>query len=233
MEKPIIALTCPGKVNEKKNTKYINCEYFYIKSIEKSGGFPLIVDVSFMPLEKNILDIISGILITGGGDINPETYKERKKAETEGIDNERDLFEIQLAKIAWEKQIPLMGICRGIQVINVAYGGTLYQHLPNHKYNNNHTVKIDKTSILYSAFGKEKLMVNSYHHQAVKKIPSTLKPTAFSPNDGTIEAIESTGNNFIMGIQWHPERMYDKFYPLFNLLIKKANLYKFNHKQRV
>ncbi len=218
MEKPKILLTCPEK-KEKSNTSLI-CNHYYIEAIKTSGGLPILINPSYKGLEKDILELANGIILTGGGDIEPSIYHEKKDPKTKDIDPKRDDFEISILKKAAKLGIPILGICRGIQIINVAYNGTLYQDLPEHTYNKNHMIDIKKDSLLNKIFHAEKIEVNSYHHQSIKDIAPGFEVIAKS-NEGIIEAIILKDNKkFILGVQWHPERMYEAFKNLFIEFIK-------------
>ena len=220
MKRPKIILTCPEK--EEKSNISLFCNHYYIKAVKESGGIPILTDPSYEGLEDELLELADGLILTGGGDIEPSLYHEKKDPKTKDIDIKRDNFEISLLKKAVEMEIPVLGICRGIQIINVAYKGTLYQDLPGHTYNKNHIINIKKNSILDKIFKKDKIEVNSYHHQGVKDIAPGFEAIAKS-NEGIIEAIILDDNKkFIFGVQWHPERMYESFKDLFLEFIKIA-----------
>ena len=211
-----------------------------LKAIENAGAVALII-----PATENlenmevILRAIDGVLITGGYDVAPKHYREEdgfSKGMLGHIDTltdeeaglfakfseKRDLAELNLVKKAYEKNIPIMGICRGCQVINIAMGGNIYQDIIaqgastyNHsnieKWNDiAHHIKIDKDSHLYSALNQETLGVNSIHHQSIKTLGNHLKSVAYA-DDGIVECIESSNDHFVLGVQWHPEMMaHDK-----------------------
>lgn len=192
----------------------------YIRMIERVGGIPVILPVieepeKALPLWKKL----DGILITGGNDVNPLLYNERIGKKTGHIDNSRDRCEMALAKFGVENNIPILGICRGLQILNVSLGGTLYEDLPssgfelhtiltNQRNEGTHYVKIEKNSPLSQIVGSDDLLVNSFHHQAVRDLAPALKKMAVS-EDGVIEAAYMTEASFIMAFQWHPEMMYD------------------------
>ena len=191
----------------------------YIKSIEQAGGIPIIIPLyEDTDNIKEIINIIDGIVFTGGNDIDPQYYGEDFQDVIGEIVPERDKQEIELAKdIIFNKKMPVLGICRGNQIINVACGGTLYQDMKkngitNHfflsspKYHGVHDVKIKKDSRLNRSLGKELLDVNSYHHQVVKDVADNLEAVAVT-KDGIIEAIEIKDDRFVLGLQWHPEMM--------------------------
>ena len=213
----------------------------YIKSIEQAGGIPIIIplceDINNV---KGIINIIDGIVFTGGNDIDPQYYGEDFQDVIGEIVPERDKQEIELAKeIIFNKKMPVLGICRGNQTINVACGGTLYQDMkkediPNHfflsspKYHGVHDVQIKKDSRLNKILGKEVLGVNSYHHQIVKEVAYNLEVVA-TTKEGIIEAIEIKDDRFVMGLQWHPEMMvtrHDDQRKIFKGFIEACKEYK-------
>lgn len=173
----------------------------------------------------NLLSTCSGLLLTGGEDVNPARYgKENELSKCEEIDNYRDSLEFALIKKAIRLKMPVFGICRGEQILNVALGGTLLTDIPtdegttvSHRSSASpkgspHVVEIDTQSVLYKLTGISRDTVNSYHHQAIDKIAPGFKITAFSEN-GVAEAMEPespAGKSFIMAVQWHPEKPTQK-----------------------
>ena len=192
MIKPFIAIT-PNCFNEKIE---LHCRYF--KIITLCGGLPVLLpqtdDISEIRLYAAKFD---GFLFSGGDDVNPILYGEMKSPKCGLISDERDLFEILLLNEVMKLNKPIFAICRGIQLINVALGGTLYQHIEGHE-------RIKHDVII----NNERISVNSYHHQAVKEVPPLLKVTAYT-EDGTIEAVYMPGYKYLHAVQWHPEMMND------------------------
>ena len=189
----------------------------YYRSVLMAGGVPVVIPpYEQTDLLANQLEALDGIIFSGGGDINPLYLGEEPVRELHSVTPIRDQQELLLARMAYDRQIPMLGICKGIQIIAAAMGGTLYQdintQLPsvNIKHSQDldrgtasHRISIEQDSLLYKMFGAE-LAVNSFHHQAVHEVPQGFKVTALSP-DGVIEAIESTEFKSIIGVQWHPE----------------------------
>ena len=214
----------------------------YYQSVLKAGGIPFIIP-PFHETDRlgELLDRLDGIIFSGGGDINPLLLGEEPIKELHSITPERDQQELLLARLAYDRQIPMLGICKGIQIINAALGGTLYQDIhtqmegirikhsqdQDRRYPS-HQVTISRGSILEKIFGTE-LAVNSFHHQACKSAAPGLKVTAMS-SDGVIEAIESDEFKSIMGVQWHPEtyilRNSTEMLPIFEWLISESAEFK-------
>ncbi|MCQ2259012.1 MAG: gamma-glutamyl-gamma-aminobutyrate hydrolase family protein [Bacteroidaceae bacterium] len=215
----------------------------YYQSVLKSGGIPFIIP-PFYETDRlgELLDRIDGILFSGGGDPNPLLFGEQPVKELHSITPERDVQELLLVKLAYDRQIPMLGICKGIQMINAALGGTLYQDIhtqmegqrikhsqdQDRRYPS-HTVSLEKESILHRLFGEDEIAVNSFHHQACKTPAPCLKVTAVS-TDGVIEAVESNEYKSILGVQWHPEpyilRNCTDMMPIFEWLTGEASEFK-------
>jgi putative glutamine amidotransferase len=195
----------------------------YLESVRRAGGEPRVVEFT-KDTPKDIAASIHGLLLTGGNDIDPARYGEVGRGPVEGVEPERDEFEITLVHAAVDAKLPVFGICRGMQVLNVALGGTLIQDIdaelpgslahavptPHHALA--HEVWITRGSLLWNLM-QEKLsegdacQVNSRHHQAVKKPACSFEVTATAP-DGVIEAIECGTARFCLGVQWHPENFW-------------------------
>lgn len=155
-----------------------------------------------------------GLVLTGGSDVDPTLYGESRQAETEPPDGERDALESSLIEEALAKDLPILAICRGLQILNVSQGGTLIQHLvPLHRHERSdvsrelpvHPVTIQPDTLLSNISGTATWQVNSRHHQAVRTVAGNLRVSAFDPGDRTIEALEHPGRRFVLAVQWHPE----------------------------
>ena len=224
--KPIIGVTVDKTISD-SGYSYERINECNLKALSASGAIPLMLPITEEDeLIDEYLKIVDGLYFSGGNDISPLIFGEDPIKEIHEIDYSRDEFEIKLFNKAASKNMPILGICRGEQVINVAAGGSLYQdiyiqregvngHSPNFSSGGHahHKVKIIKDSKLYHILQADELNVNSFHHQAVKNLAEGFKITAFSA-DGIIEATESVNHSFIVGVQWHPELMYER-YPIF------------------
>ena len=185
----------------------------YVDSVIRAGAVPLVLPVTDnLTAIRSILDVADGVVLTGGEDLDPALYGAVQGEHTKEICRARDAFDLLLFQEARARKIPILGICRGMQLINVAMGGTLDQHIPDHIQDNHrgevsHQVFVKEGSILERAIGQE-AWVNSFHHQAVKDLGAGLKVSAKSP-DRVIEAVESAheDDGFILAVQWHPEEL--------------------------
>ena len=214
----------------------------YYMSVLEAGGTPVVIPS--YDNEKalvSILDTLDGLVLSGGADIDPD-YLGEEPLDCISVNPRRDAQELVLVRLAVERQIPILGICRGIQMLTAALGGKLYQDIktqhgrPCIEHSQtiarglpSHDVKIEKDSLLHSLMGTETLAVNSFHHQAVKEVPQGFRVTAMS-EDGIIEGMESTTFRPILGVQWHPECFIleaDRtMMPIFNWLTEQAALFK-------
>jgi putative glutamine amidotransferase len=191
----------------------------YVTATQRAGGSALIVapDPEHERNPDQLLDLLDGLILSGGGDIDPSSYGAERHPETNGSVPERDRTEIALARRAVERDMPVLGICRGMQLINVALGGTLVQHLPDlvghgdHRANpgsfdgSDHDVRLLAGSVAASAVGEIAHVTKSHHHQGVDRIGDGLEVTGYSTLDDLPEAIEVPGCRFVLGVQWHPE----------------------------
>lgn len=220
MKKKVIGITANIVENSNvpyfDNSKLLRVFAEYSDSVISAGGIPIIIPVT---TDREVLDsyigMIDGLIITGGYDVDPIRYNEEPHKKLEGISKIRDDYEFYLMEKAENEKKSVLGICRGYQVINVAFGGTLYQDisLVENSYVKHrqeaacedvtHSVDIEKDTILFNIFGA-KALVNSFHHLAMKDVASGFKVSARS-KDGIVEAIERDDENLIMGVQWHPE----------------------------
>lgn len=229
--KPVIGLT--GNYGE------LACKLNegYYKSIWRAGGVPVIIPpIAETDVLINTLEHIDGLLLTGGADFNPLYAGEEPSPRLGGINAERDLPELLIAQLAYNRQIPMLGICRGIQTLAMALGGKVQQDISDvaqirhsqdaDRSEPTHSVTIEPDSILFNIYNKEKLFVNSFHHQAVCDPGERFRVTARSA-DGIIEAIESREYKSIIGVQWHPECMSaEDGAPIFTWFVQQAADYR-------
>lgn len=224
------------------DSKRIAVNTAYVQSVILSGGIPYMIPVTDnVEVLRQIVSRLDGIVFTGGEDIQPHYYGDTPHDKLEEVSPARDTFELMLMKMATDRNIPTLGICRGLQLMNIAFGGTLYQDLPtqhpstiNHRQENpgtipTHTVSVVKGSKLAEVIKQEKLQVNTFHHQAIKQLAPRFKAVAWSP-DSVIEAIEAYPVRSIMGVQFHPEIFTaagdTTMCKLFKLLINKADTFR-------
>jgi gamma-glutamyl-gamma-aminobutyrate hydrolase PuuD len=202
----------------------------YVRAVARAGGAPLLVPPGASYEET--LDSVDGLIFSGGSDLDPELYGEQAHPETNGWVRERDDFELGLMQAALARDVPLLAICRGSQVLNVALGGNLEQHVPDrvqtdvHKETPgvfaDHDVAVLPGTKLSSIIG-ERADVKSHHHQGYGELGSGLREAARAP-DGTVEALEDTARRFTVGVLWHPEEGEDL--ALFEALVREANEYR-------
>lgn len=181
----------------------------YIDAVNIAGGKSVILNYGDIDI-----DFLSGILLTGGGDFSEEYINEKLDSRATDVYIERDRFEVETVIKAIKKNIPILGICRGAQVLNIACGGTIIQHIQGHiqkeeRSKPSHYVHIDKNSTLYKIIQNGTCFVNSFHHQVIGKLGENIKSSAVS-SDGYIEAIEHNNMNFCIGVQWHPEAIINQ-----------------------
>jgi putative glutamine amidotransferase len=207
----------------------------YIRAIQRAGGLALMLppDEAAERDPDQLLDLIDGLILAGGADIDPGSYGEASHPETRGTVPERDEFELALARRAIERDLPLLGICRGMQLMNVATGGTLLQHLPeshgHHEHRRNpgtfdgadHDVRLDEDSLAARATGEVVHPTKSHHHQGIDRLGDGLEVTGWSLIDELPEAVEMPERRFALGVQWHPEA--DERSRLVAALVKEAD----------
>ena len=189
----------------------------YADSIERAGGMPALLppDPASTESPDALLERIDALVLGGGADIDPAIQGVEPHPETVGTNPARDRFEMALGIRAMERGIPLLGVCRGMQILNVARGGTLHQHLPERLGHNRHRptpgewaeheVRLAPGSLAARASGAERLTTNSHHHQGIEEVGRGFEETGWATDDDTVEAIESPDGRFALGVLWHPE----------------------------
>jgi putative glutamine amidotransferase len=207
----------------------------YVDAVQRAGGLALMLppDTRLTEDPSEALDLIDGLLLAGGADIDPGAYGQEAGAETIGTVPERDAFEIALTRAAIERDLPVLGICRGMQLINVALGGTLLEHLPEHFDHeehrrvigsfdgSEHEVDISEGTLARRVVGEARHATRSHHHQGVDRVGGGLEVSATAVMDGLAEAIELPDSRFVLGVQWHPEA--DVTSPVVGALVQAAS----------
>ena len=236
--KPLIGIS--GNIKLEENERFpgysrVMVGNDYVESVSMAGGVPVILPIIEAKEDaKRQIDRIDGLILTGGQDVNPFLYGEDPSHKLGPISPLRDEYEQHLIGYAIQQNKPILAICRGVQILNVTFGGSLYQdismissatkeHAQREKSDApSHSVTIYENTHLFQIYGQE-ISVNSFHHQAIKKIAPGFKTAAIS-EDGVIEAIEKEGSLFVVGVQWHPELMTKKhayMLRLFKLYIRQ------------
>ena len=224
--KPVIGVTPDFNAGDRKDMGGREPTYFlrarYLRAIVDLGGIPLILPLAEeSSLRRQLMKKLDGLLLTGSGpDLPPKLYGERQRYRYRVMSRRRSSFELEIASVAADSRLPVLGICGGMQVLNVALGGTLIQDIPSqlssalqHQQTTpatrfSHAVHVTPKSLLRRIVRKPRIRVNSSHHQSIKKVAPPLVVSALAP-DGVIEAVEFRRHPFLLGVQWHPEFLYD------------------------
>jgi len=216
---PLIGITTSVTVDKSPERAYVNLAY--IQAVQDAGGIPLLLPPHLTaPVQAALWERLDGLVLTGGGDIDPARFGQARHPKTDDVAPARDELELGLTRRALDEDVPLFAICRGIQVLNVALGGTLVQDLPSERpssiahsqreprHESTHAVKVmGEGTRLGRVLGSLEVSVNSMHHQAIDRLGFGLREVAWSP-DGVIEGVELPGDDhFVLGVQWHPEEL--------------------------
>ncbi len=235
--RPIIGITTYGR-NEHHE---FSSQTAYTDAVRFAGGIPVLLTPGELYTEQ-LITFLDGLILSGGGDIEPHLYRGNMHPMVYNVDEERDVFELKLSKLALTLELPMLGICRGLQVLNVATGGDLVTHVPDrfgtdilHRLEDprrptKHAVQVVAQSRLAQAMGATTIHVPSWHHQSVQAVPHGWQIVAYAP-DGVIEAIEHEHHPWAIAVQWHPEMSADddpSQAALFQALVKAAVAYKLN-----
>jgi putative glutamine amidotransferase len=203
----------------------------YVRSVEQAQAVPVVLAPVVPGDAPALLGRLDGVLLSGGADVDPGLFGERPHPKVGRVNRRRDDFELALVREALRRDVPILAICRGHQVLNVASGGTLVQDIPselpgtvNHdapgkRWRRSHTVEVVLGSRLREIVGRETLRVNSFHHQAIERVGEGLVVSARCAEDGVIEGLEMPGRRFVVAVQWHPESFWnqpDSFQSLFD-----------------
>lgn len=219
--RPTIGIPCQTNYQTRQEHLVYRNHRAYIRAVESAGGLPVLIPMRTHPSElRDLPSYLDGLLLRGGGDIHPGFYGEQEHPSLNEVDPQLDAFEIALVTWALQRDMPILGICRGMQLINVVLGGTLYQDISTqypraleHWWYNFprtelvHPVTIEKGSLMEQTLRTRHLMVNSFHHQAVK-VPGKGICICGWANDGVAELLEAPDYRFVMGVQSHPEEIY-------------------------
>lgn len=217
-KKPIIGITSTWvKISELSEGVYVHQDYY--RGVEACGGLPMVLPLTEPELFQRLIDLCDGVIFTGGEDVDPQFYGAEPLQHLGPILPHRDRVEIAAVRYTRAQHKPLLAICRGAQVLNVALGGTLYQDLPSQypgalqhmqkaaRGQDTHWAEIAEGSGLHRIFGQTRVRINSLHHQALERVADGLVVTA-TASDGVIEAVEDPEAAFTIGVQWHPESMW-------------------------
>jgi putative glutamine amidotransferase len=212
----------------------------YTRAVDAAGGVPVVLVPDGDGVDET-LAALHGLVLPGGADLDPALYGEVEVHPTVyGVNGDRDRFEIALTRAALARDLPVLAICRGVQVLNVALGGTLYQDVPDqhparaeHRQPGpaaepHHAVRVEPGSCLALAYGAERVAANSFHHQGIRVVAPGLRAVGWSP-DGLIEGLESLDHAFVVGVQWHPEVMVEahpEHRRLFAAFVRRAVAYR-------
>ncbi|MBC7260925.1 MAG: gamma-glutamyl-gamma-aminobutyrate hydrolase family protein [Chloroflexi bacterium] len=235
--RPLIGIPCQGNLRSAYRRFCVGQSY--CRALEMAGGAPVLIPLlSDVQALWDIYQRLDGLLLAGGGDIAPHHFGQARTAKVRYVDPPRDRVEMLLVRRAVEDNLPVLAICRGIQVLNVALGGTLYQDIPTqipHALRHNfhpdhprnylgHEVEVQPGTRLAGILGSTRVGVNSFHHQALKEVSPRLSVAAFAP-DGVIEAVEAQDEQFVLGVQWHPEELVEddpKMKHLFEVFVEEV-----------
>ena len=235
MTKPLIAIA--SNLEFKETTEKVDLNRAYSEAVMMAGGLPLVIPITSNPKDmETYLSLTSGLLLPGGVDIDPLAFGEEPVPGLEEVRPELDEFHLTIARLALERSMPILGICRGCQVLNVAAGGTLIQHIEPkegtlkhrqmvRRFHPSHSVNAEPGTLIESVLGKS-FVVNSFHHQAVDT-PGDGMMISARAKDGIVEAIEKDGSPFTVGVQWHPEAMLEgvdrSMTPLFSRFVSACS----------
>lgn len=233
--KPRIGITVSLTIHDERAVEAL--ERAYVDAVIRAGGVPLVLPACDPSEVEAVAGCLDGLLLSGGGDVDPARYGAMISPEVKGVEPERDAWELALVAYALKVGLPVLGTCRGAQILNVAMGGTLVVHLPDVTSNEHcqrdrwgeevHDVAVQKASTLRAVVGLEVIGVNSLHHQAVDQVGTGLRAVGWA-DDGVVEAVEGIGTTPVLGVQWHPELLpgHEGHPALFAWLVEMASRFR-------
>lgn len=229
MTRPLIAI--PGRRSDEAKghrTPVVSGGRLYADAVQRAGGLPVVIPpTDDVDLIRATVERCDGMVLLGGGDVSPSQYGREINARLFGVDEFIDAFEIAAVQHAVALDLPVLAICRGHQILNVALGGTLIQHLENYEVHRDtmHDVQLTQGSLVAEAMGTTQPMTHSFHHQAIETVAPSLAVVGHS-SDRTIEAVQHSTATWVIGVQWHPEDTAEEDpanQGLFNALVQRAN----------
>ena len=224
-------------IGDSKQPDFFALRDDYVRAIETAGGLPLVLAPGRPEDAADFLDRVDALVLSGGADVDPAAYGEERHPTVTRVHPGRDAFELALAREAVARDLPTLAICRGHQLLNVATGGTLVQDIPSQwasasdhdpdteRWALSHDVDVLPGTRLRAILGRDRVSVNSFHHQAVRRLGDGFVLSARGAEDGVIEGMEMPDRRFMIGVQWHPESFWDRpagFQPLFEALLEAA-----------
>ena len=213
MKKPVIGITGNEKTHPDDDIMMSYAAKGFVEGVKDAGGIPIILPIGDQEMASHYISMIDKLILTGGQNVDPKFYDEAKTIDSDDYHLQRDIFELALIKEAIKQKKPIFSVCRGTQLFNVAMGGTLYQDIEDHwqdcsaEYTTQRLVT-EPDTVLREIYG-EISHINSFHHQSIKDLAPNLKIAAHDPKDGIIEAVTSTDDIAFLGVQWHPEFLFE------------------------
>ena len=213
MNKPVIGITGNEKAHPDDDIMMSYAAKGFVEGVKDAGGIPIILPIGDQEMASHYIRMIDKLILTGGQNVDPKFYGEPKTIDSDDYHLQRDIFELALIKEAIQQKKPIFSVCRGTQLFNVAMGGTLHQDIENHwqdcsaEYTTQRLLT-EPDTILREIYG-EISHINSFHHQSIKDLAPNLKVVAYDPNDKIIEAVVTTDDIAFLGVQWHPEFLFE------------------------
>ena len=228
MTKAIIGISGNEKTHPDDELMMSYCIKGFVEGVKEAGGIPLILPIGDEEMARAYVSMVDKLILTGGQNVDPKFYDEEKTIDSDDYHLQRDIFELALIKEAIQQNKPIFSVCRGTQLFNVAMGGTLFQDIEDHWQDSTaeyttQRLATEPDNILREIYG-EISHINSFHHQSIKDLAPNLKVIAYDPKDNTIEAVTTTDDIAFLGVQWHPESLYEnrpKDKKLFDYVVNK------------